>query len=193
MEAIPKTLVFLTAIILLLGCASTVPPAPSPETGTGVENVIPTNDTSADASNDSSNDTSNPPPSPDNTVSPPPENGEVENVQPSSSEYGGLTPATETSLIFQALNDGGISDAAVEYQTDQILIAFNKPTGTTEENAAYFALGVASSFAQPEQMLYVQVFSGNDSTTYSVKADTVQKYANGKLNENQLKQAVQVT
>lgn len=107
-------------------------------------------------------------------------------------EFDGLIPNAETSLIFQALNNAGIADAAVEYQTETVLVAFDLPSSMTNEGAAYFALGVASKFAQPTQILWVQVFEGSTSKTYFVKADTVQKYTTGKLNENQLKLAVTV-
>jgi hypothetical protein len=107
-------------------------------------------------------------------------------------EFDGLTPSAETSLIFQALNDAGIKDAAVDFQSDKVLVAFDLPAGMTIESSAYFTFGVVSKFAQPSQIIWVQVFSGSTSKTYSVKADTVQKYTAGKLNENQLKLAVTV-
>ena len=167
--------------LLLAGCTSPNPPSSTLE---GIQETIPTIPTVSPPSSQAENGIA------ENTqVASPPSSGEIVS---SESQFDGLIPNAETSLIFQALNDAGISDPAVEFQTDQVLVAYNLPAGMNMEGSAYFTFGVVSKFAQPAQMIWVQVFGGSTSKTYSVKADTVQKYNAGKLNENQLKLAVTV-
>ncbi len=173
---------FIGLFLLLAGCASPNPPSSTLEQG--LEETIPATPLASAPSSQAGNAAT------ENTqVASPPS---TEEIVSSESLFDGLTPNAETSLIFQALNDAGISDPAVEYQTDQVLVAYNLPAGMDMEGSVYFTFGVVSKFAQPIQLIWVQVFSGSTSKTYSVKADTVQKYTAGKLNENQLKLAVTV-
>ncbi len=177
-------IILIGLLLLLAGCTSSNPP-PTIQGGdeSTTETPAPPAATTTPPGQTSGNPTTetqtNIPLSPEETIS-------------TTGEFDGLTPNAETSLIFQALNDAGIPDAAVEFQSDNVLMAFNLPSGMSMESTAYFAFGVASKFAQPTQTIWVQVFSGSTTKTYSVKADTVQKYTAGKLNENQLKLAVTV-
>ncbi len=203
----PNRILFLVVGIILLfsGCtvgdslsslqggnapapASSEPPSSNANDSSSLPPVATDND------NNPLSQTDSPPSAPTpNTNTPSANDPSATASAPITGDLDGLTPNAETSLIFQALDEAGIRDAAVEFQTDNVLIAFNLPAGMTSEDAAYFAIGAASQFAQPAQFIWVQVFESASSKTYSVKADFVQKYSRGQLNANQLQAAITVT
>lgn len=103
-----------------------------------------------------------------------------------------IKPLNENAVLYKTLAETGI-EALVDYQIDKILIAFELPDGMDEEKTAYYVLGVASQIAAPDQQLMVEILQNGSGKVYSVRADKVQKFFAGQLNEQQLQSSVSVS
>lgn len=107
-------------------------------------------------------------------------------------EFSEPEAGMEETALYQALLENGIEDAVAEFQEKQVLVSFELPQGLDEQKTAYFVLGLAGGMAEPSQEVIVEIFSGNTSKIYSVKAETIQKLAAKEISENEFETAVKI-
>ncbi|HLC92277.1 MAG TPA: hypothetical protein VJH23_01065 [archaeon] len=99
----------------------------------------------------------------------------------------------KNTALSSALATGGIADAAVDVQNNLILMAFELPSGMIEENAAFYAIGAATNLADNGQDIKVEVFSGAQSTIYSVSSAEAKKFVAGETTAGQFRLSLKKT
>ncbi|HIH10537.1 MAG TPA: hypothetical protein HA254_07785 [Candidatus Diapherotrites archaeon] len=93
--------------------------------------------------------------------------------------------ALKNTALFETLSSAGILDAAIDVQNGKILIAFDLPGGMDTERAAYFAIGAAANISEGGEEISIEVFSGDNSTVYSVGSQDAKKFISGEMSEEE--------
>src|SRR3989344_6616251 len=96
----------------------------------------------------------------------------------------------DNSQLYSLLSEAGITDALVDVQEKETLIAITIPQGQNKEDILSFVYGAATGFSPNAEKITVHILTSSAVEEYSVTTENVVKYADGKLTKEEFDNAV---
>lgn len=96
----------------------------------------------------------------------------------------------DNSYLYSLLSQAGITDAMVDVQEKQTLVALTIPSGQEKEDVLFFVYGAATGFSPNAEKVIVHVLTSSNIEEYSVTTENVVKYADGKLTKEEFDNSV---
>jgi len=96
----------------------------------------------------------------------------------------------DNSQLYSLLSEAGITDALVDVQEKETLIALTIPQGQNKEDVLSFVYGAATGFSPNADKITVHILTQSAVEEYSVTTENVVKYADGKLTKEEFDKTV---
>jgi len=96
----------------------------------------------------------------------------------------------DNSQLYSLLSEAGITDAMIDIQEKETLIALSIPQGQNKEDVLSFVYGAATGFSPKAEKVTVHILTSSAIEEYSVTTENVVKYADGKLTKEEFDNAV---
>ena len=94
------------------------------------------------------------------------------------------------SQLYSLLSEAGITDAMIDIQEKETLIALSIPQVQNKEDVLSFVYGAATGFSHNADKITVHILTQSEVEEYSVTTENVVKYADGKLTKEEFNNAV---
>src|SRR3989338_1937951 len=96
----------------------------------------------------------------------------------------------DNSQLYSLLSEAGITDALVDVQEKETLIALTIHQGQNKEDVLSFVYGAATGFSPNADKITVHILTQSAVEEYSVTTENVVKYADGKLTKEEFDKTV---
>ena len=96
----------------------------------------------------------------------------------------------DNSQLYSLLSEAGITDAMIDVQKKETLIALSIPQVQNKEDVLSFVYGAATGFSHNADKITVHILTQSEVEEYSVTTENVVKYADGKLTKEEFNNAV---